>query len=124
MKYEQFRTYMLVLTLILAALVAVFVVAGNYIIPLLAIIVAIGIKITLKKKVKGVISDERIEGIAGKAAQLTYVLSIFAVTILSLTLIALRKQFPLLEPVAYSLAYVACGIMLLYTAAFKYYNRA
>ena len=122
MDYGKFQFYKILMVIALGMIVSSFVTAGNYVIPLLALVVAFIAMYFLRSKVKAVISDERIEKIAGRAAYMTYSISAVGIALSSMVLMALRNDYPAYVPVTYALAYIACGMILLYVILFKYYN--
>jgi uncharacterized membrane protein len=124
MDSKTFSVYKIVIAAVLGILIGSTVVIGNFIIPIIAVAIAWIIMYALKKKVKGVLSDERIEKVAGKASYMTYMIMTMAMTLTGVVLMALRTKWPYFEPVAYTLVYLACGMMLLYSLLFKiYYSR-
>ena len=122
MKYKKFQFYKMIIAFVLAAIIAGFSAAGNYIVPIVALGIAVLLMYVMKTKVKEVISDERIEKIAGKASYLTYTIATIGCALAGMVLLALRKKYPEYMPVSYTLTYVACGMILLYLIFYKYYN--
>jgi len=122
MEYGKFQIYKILLVIALGLIVASFVTAGNYVIPLLAVAIAFVAMYLLRRKVKAVISDERIERISGKAAYMTYSILAIGFALASIVLMALRNNYPAYVPVAYTLAYITCGMIFLYAILFKYYD--
>jgi uncharacterized membrane protein len=124
MDSKTFSIYKIVIAGVLGMLIGSAVVIGNFIIPIIAVAAAWIIMYTLKKKVKGVLSDERIEKVAGKASYMTYMIMTLAMTLTGIVLMAMKAKLPYFEPVAYTLVYLACGMMLLYSLLFRiYYSR-
>jgi uncharacterized membrane protein len=122
MEYGKFQFYKILLVIALGLIVASFVTAGNYVIPLLAAAIAFVAMYFLRRKVKAVISDERIERIAGKAAYMTYSIVAVGFALATIILMALRNDYPAYVPIAYTLAYTTCGMIFLYAVLFKYYD--
>lgn len=110
------------LVIILAILVGSFVTSGNYIFPIILLIVAVCLMFFLKSKVEGVLTDERVDKIAGKAAKLTFTISTFAMAIAGLILISLRTKYPEFLITGYTLSYITCAMLVLYAILFKFYN--
>ncbi|MBN2014756.1 MAG: DUF2178 domain-containing protein [Candidatus Altiarchaeota archaeon] len=123
MDYRRYRFYKLLFVMMLTALTAFFVVAGNYIIPLLAFVVACGLIYVLKARVDERLSDERVDGIAGKAARLTFSISAVVMALTGMVLIAVREEYPAYLLTGYVLSYIVCGMMLIYVVFFMYYHR-
>lgn len=123
MTSKQFIFVRLLVVMLIASTISSFIIAGNYMVP---IIVAITGAITLyamKKKVKDVIEDERDYEVAGKAAR--YAITVYT-AISSLVIIVLfsqREGRPEFELVGSVLAYSICALMILYSLIFKYYQK-
>jgi uncharacterized membrane protein len=123
MKSKQYVFYKILIVMILAAIVGSFVVRGNFIVPLVVLLVAVILMFILKRSVNEVIADQRIEYIAGKASKLTFTIATFLMAISGLILIALRDQYPEYYLIGNILAYLTCGMLFLYTIIFNYYSK-
>ena len=123
MKIKQYQFYKLVMVMILAAIVGGFVVNGNFIVPLIVLLIAVVLMFILKRNVNGVLSDERLENIAGKASRITFTIATVLMAISGLILIALRDKYPEYYILGNVFAYLTCGLLFLYVAIFKYYSR-
>lgn len=122
MDYKRYRLYKLLIVMGLTALTAFFVVAGNYAIPVLAFIIAFGLVYILKTRVDERLSDERIDRIGGKAARLTFSISVLVMALIGMVLIAVREEYPPYLLTGYVLSYLVCGMMLMYVIFFMYYR--
>ncbi len=123
MDTKKFRIYKMIIAAALGAIVGGFVSAGNYIIPLIAVAAAFLLMYTLKKRVDGVLTDERIEKISGRAAYFTYMATVILATLSGITLMALKDKNPVYQPLAFTSTFLACGMIYLYGIMFRYYNR-
>ena len=121
MKYKKFKIYRTIVAATLGAIVGVFTVSGNYVVPIVAIIVAFFLMYFLKTRVKEVITDERIEKISGKASYMTCMIIAVGMAFGGIVLMAFKEKYPVYLPVAYTLSYLACGMILLYSIFFRYY---
>jgi len=122
MTAKTFLVFRLIAAALIASVVSVSMVRGDYIVPLLTVLTFAILLYAMKKKVKDVIEDERDYAIAGKAAR--WAITIFA-AIASLPIIVLfsqRQADPVYEAVGSALAYSVCGLMLLYSLLFKYFQ--
>jgi uncharacterized membrane protein len=108
--------------IILAIIVGSSVSAGNYIIPIIALIAGVALMFLLKTKVNTVLTDERVDKIAGNAAKLTFTISTFGMAIAGVVLISLRTKYPEFLLLGNVLAYITCGMLILYAILFKFYN--
>jgi uncharacterized membrane protein len=123
MKYNQYQVYKLLIVIILAAIVSGFVVKGNFIIPLIVLLIAVILMFILKKNVKEALTDERIEKIAGKVSRIIFSAAVLLMAIAGLVLIALRERYPEYYLIGNILAYFACIMLFVYSILFKYYSR-
>ncbi len=123
MKYEKFKLYRTVLALLLGIIVSSFIIAGNYIVPLIAIAIATIMVIFLKSKVKEPLSDERVDSIAGKAAKTSYSILVLSTSIMGVIFFALRNTHPELLLTGYILSYLTCGALLIYVGFFSYHYK-
>jgi uncharacterized membrane protein len=122
MTIKKYQRVKIVVTVILAVIFSQAVVYNNYLIPLVAMIIASLVLIYLRRQVKEVIADERDYAIAGKAALWSIQIYSWVATISMIVLYALRDLNPAYEPVAMTLAFSTCGLMLLYAVIFRYHN--
>lgn len=106
---------------VLGGIVSISVARNNYIIPLIAMATAFAIIISMKKKVTGVIDDERDYHVAGNAARWT--VSIFAILSAfgSIFLMSMRSSDPAYELLGSMFAYSACFVLFLQSALFYYF---
>lgn len=120
--YKKYRIYKLIITIILVAIISTFVSLGNFIAALVAFAISILLIIILRKKVKGVLNDERAENIGGKASRI--VLTIFALlmAVAGIVLVSLRDISVQYLIIGNILLFIECGMMLLYAILFKYYS--
>ena len=125
MKHKTFKNIIAVSSGLLGFITAISITQGNYIIPLVVMALLTALIATLKMKVKEktVLTDERIDKIAGKAARITYVITTYILAIATVIFAALSKETP--EFFNYALiTSVTCGIMFVtYVLAVYYFNK-
>ncbi len=123
MTYKNFKILKIVVTSFLAMIVAQAVIFSNYILAATALVSALAIIFVSRKKVSEIISDERDLEIAGKSARLS--LSIFSVitAIATFVFMSQRNANPAFLIISSTLAYSVCGLLLLYSFLFKYYEK-
>jgi len=124
MNIKQYRNYRIVITILLAIVISQSIILQNYIIPLLALALAMAILFYLRSRLKGeVLVDERDYALAGKAA--TWSIQIFSLVavVIMLVLYANRNINPLYLAIATTLAYAVCFLMIMYSVIFKYLSR-
>jgi glucan phosphoethanolaminetransferase (alkaline phosphatase superfamily) len=78
----------------------------------------------MRRQVKEIIADERDYEIGGRAALLTIQIYAWIATISMLIMYSLRDLNPAYEPVAMTLAYSTCLLMIAYGLIFKFKSRA
>ncbi|MFA6304197.1 MAG: DUF2178 domain-containing protein [Patescibacteria group bacterium] len=108
---------------VLAITISLFIVRGNFYLPLAAMAAAVVVLLFAKSKVKDVLYDERDLLLAGKAAM--YSIKIYGLLAASLVmvLLALKKGDPVWEPVGSALAYSVCFLLVLYSLFYKFLAR-
>ncbi|MFA5270400.1 MAG: DUF2178 domain-containing protein [Patescibacteria group bacterium] len=123
MSLKQFQTLKMVSAIIVGILVGYSITVENYLIPLISVTVLSVILFWARGRVKEVIADERDYETGGHAAR--WAIQIFSwVAIVTMFVLLYEKALnPVFEVVAYVLAYSVCGLMLLYSLLFRYYNR-
>lgn len=122
MTIKRFLIYRLILTMILAGIVSFSISINNYLVPIATVATFVILFYAMRKKIKGVMEDERDYELAGKAAR--YAMTIFAsiVGLVVIILFAQRQANPIYEIVGSALAYAVCGLLLAYSVLFKYFQ--
>jgi len=122
MTVKKYLYFKLVIATILSGVISSSIVRGNYILPIVALIASVGFIYFAKKRVEGVVEDERDYKIAGKAAR--YSISIFGAIsgIIVIVLFSLRGNNPTFEIIGSTLAYAVCGLLITSSLIFKYYQ--
>jgi uncharacterized membrane protein len=123
MTLKTFQTIKLSTVMLIAMIVSASIIQKNAIIPLTAMIVGSLVLIQLRRMVKGVLADERDYEIAGKAALLSMRIFGWVTAAAMLFFFAERGTNPAFEPIAYTLSYSACLLLLLYAVIAKWYMR-
>lgn len=122
MTAKHYMAFRLVIAAVLAAIISLSVVIGNYVLPVVTFFSCLILMYAVKKKVKEVIEDERDYEMAGKAARYTMTVFSLIAGVITIILFALRKENPGFELVGSVLAYAVCGMMLIYSVIFKYFQ--
>lgn len=122
MDKKTFDRVRMITAAVLAGIVSISVVQGSYVVPLVATLTAVAMIAVMKKKVTGVIDDERDYQVAGNAARWT--ISVFAIlsALGSIILMAQRNANPAYELLGSTLAYSACFVLLLNSGFFYYFS--
>lgn len=121
--YRRYRIYKILIVIVLAVVVGLFVGEGNFIVPLIAFILALLIVNVLSKKVNARLTDERLDAVAGRASRIVLSTSVLLMAAAGIVLTALRNENPVYSVLGYTLLLIECGTMILYTILFKYYSK-
>ena len=95
----------------------------NFFIPIMVLSLSSITLFYLRKKVVGVIADERDYQIGGRSALLVIQLTSWIGVIIMFILYALNDTNPFYQPIAMTLAFSVCALMLTYSVVFKYYSK-
>jgi uncharacterized membrane protein len=123
MTKKQFKSIQMAVAVVLGIVFSEAVVYKNFIIPVIILIVCTLALLYLRSRVSEIIADERDYAIGGKAALLTVQIYSWLAVLGMLILYALRDVNPSYEPIALTLAFSTCGLMIMYSLIFKYYNK-
>lgn len=123
MTQEQYRWVKLAIVVIMAIFFSQAIAFKNYFIPIAALVVMSLAMLYLRKKVKGVIADERDYATGGKAALLTVQIYSWLAVCAMFVMYGLKEFNPAYEPIAMTLAFSTTILMLTYAAIFRYYNK-
>ncbi len=124
MNKRQFRICRTIITMAVGASMGASVASGNAIIPLITAGAGIGLLYLCKRRTTEVIEDERTHRITERASRIT--LGVFApsIAVLAAVVIALSKSaLSGFEQAGLTLAYSACGLMVLYNIFYIYYEK-
>ncbi|MCW1949588.1 MAG: DUF2178 domain-containing protein [Candidatus Shapirobacteria bacterium] len=119
-KYQQIK---LIITVVIAVIFSQAILYQNYLIPLTTLVVASLVLIWLRRQVKEVIADERDYVSAGKSANLAIQIYSWIAVVAMFILYSFKNLNPTYEPIALTLAYSTCTLMILYSFIFKFQNK-
>lgn len=123
MQQKTFYIVRIVFAIAVAMVCSVSVVQGNYVLPIIVAVTAAFGLFTLKKRVTGVLADERDYQSAGNAARWSLSIYVITAALGSLALMAMRANNQEYELAAQILAYSACALMIMQSLLFKYFQR-
>lgn len=124
MSLKTFTRIRIFILIIMVGLIGWAVSNGNYWIPVPAVIAALMILLLFRRGVKEVVVDERVYSIAEKASLVAFRVFGIAAAVIGITLVALGWQSASdLYKIGLTLAYSACGLLVIYYIAYLYYNR-
>lgn len=124
MTLKKFKIIKIVVVVLLAILVSQSVALHNYILPIIGIASAMMVLFYLRSKLKNeVVADERDYKMGGDSARWSIqIFSIFAVIVM-IILYAKQDLNPSFLPIAVTLAYSVCFLMILYSLIFHFFNK-
>lgn len=120
MTLKQYQRIKLVLVVVVAFVFSQSIILKNYFVPIGTLVVSSLLLLYLRKKVKEVINDERDFMIGGKSALVAIQIYSWISALSMFVLYALRDRNPAYEPIAMTLAFSTCILMILYSLIFKY----
>ena len=123
MNAKQYWLVKIVIGVALGGLASYAVIAEQYIIALIGLVLATTILLTLRSRVKDVLADERDNLVGGQAAMIAVKVFCWVAVVTSFLAFALREVSPVNETIALTLAYSACVIMIIYSLVYRFYDR-
>ena len=123
MTLKQYQRTKLILTFILAFVFSQAIVLKSFIPPIILLLASSLLLLILRRRVTEIIADERDYLTGGKSALLAIQIYSWVAVISMFILYAFRDRNPSYEPIAVTLAFSTCLLMLLYGVIFRYYNK-
>ncbi len=124
MSYKTFNTIKRIICVAMGIIFAVSIWFGNWLAPIIAIVVAMVIMAVAMMKVKEVINDERTNHIAYKAAQFTFSIATVLLAIAGTILLAINRDniYVTQGYIGLTLLFTTCGLMVVNRLAYTYYG--
>lgn len=123
MTIKTYQRIKLIIVFVLAIIFSQAIVLKNYIVPVIVMVVSALFLMWLRGRVKGIIADERDYATGGKSALLAIQIYAWTASVSMIVLYALRDINPAYEPIAVTLAFSTCILMLIYSFAFRYLSK-
>jgi len=124
MTSKTLRILTAAIAVVLALVVGWSIIAGNFFVPIIAVVLAIGLSYLLRRRTKEVTKDERTALLYEKAAGATIRFCVPVAALVGIILFTLRERLSTeLVSAGYVLAYVACVLLLVHLAFYSYYSR-
>lgn len=120
MTLKTYQKIKLVFVFFLAMFFSWAIYLDNFLIPVAVMIISSLILMFLRSRVKEIIADERDWQIAGKAALIAVQVYSWMAAVSMFVLYSLHSQNTFYEPIAMTLAFSACAVMLIYTFIFRF----
>jgi uncharacterized membrane protein len=123
MNLKTFTLIKLAAVILIAAACSMAVSLNNYLVALVAVILGSLFVLFMRGRVKEIVADERDYEIGGKAAR--YAMQIYSwIAVVAMFLLLWQKNLnPSYEPIAYTLAYSTCLLLVTYSLLFKYFSK-
>ena len=119
-KYQQIK---LVIIVIISIIFSQAIIYQNYLIPLITLIISSLGLIWLRRQVKEVVADERDYSNAGKSVSLAIQIYSWITVVAMFVLYSFKDLNPSYEPIAMTLAYSTCLLMVIYSFIYKFQNK-
>ncbi len=123
MTIKQYKIIKLAVVIIIAFIFSQSVIAQNFFIPVATLVVSALILLFLRRRVSGVMADERDYQSGGRAAILAIQIYSWVAVIFMFWLYSMQDTNPDYEAIAIALAFSTCILLLLYSFIFTYYNK-
>ena len=124
MRGRTFKISTLLIAAALAVAIGWSIVARNFIVAIMAVVLALGASYLLRRATREVTQDERTTLLYEKAAGATIRLTLPIAAVASLILLALQDHVSDdVTLVAYVLAYTICALLLIHLGFYSYFNR-
>ena len=124
MTKRMYRTCTAVLSVALAIVVGWSVTAGNAVVPIVAVAVAVGLVYLCRKATKEVTGDERTRHIYEKASGATIMFLVPAMGLAAVVLLSLKENLSVeLVFLGEALGYSVCMLLVVHLALYSYFSR-
>ncbi len=124
MNVRTFQFYRLGLTMSVAILVGAAVASENMVLAVVAVGAGMLLMYAGRRRVKGVVEDERTYRIGERASRVTLALRGPAVALVATVLITMGDRFaPGLRTAGFALGYAGCAVTVCYSTLYHYYQK-
>lgn len=123
MTLKTYKTIQIIVAVILGITFSRAIAANNMTVPIIATMASILVLLLLRRRVKEMIADERDWSVGGKAAFLSLQIYPWVAVVGMIVLFINRDLNPSYEPIAFTLAFSTCFLMILYSVIFKYHDK-
>ncbi|HII00083.1 TPA: DUF2178 domain-containing protein [Methanosarcinaceae archaeon] len=123
MKKNRFKVISLLIVMGMSVVVSFAVSIGNPVLAIGVVFVGMAAMYLNKKRLEDVLEDERAWKVGQMASRATLHIVALGFALGGAVFIAMRTSYPEYSDLGFFLAYTSCGIMVLYTLFYMYYNR-
>ncbi len=123
MNRKQYAWCGIVLTVMVGAAVGWSVTTGNYVLPVVAVIAGLVLKILCKRRVTEVLEDELVYRLAEKASYSALRVGLLVFAVIAAVLVALSRNGPeAFELSGLTLAFAVCALLILQLSFYAYHS--
>lgn len=123
MKLKQFRIILFLIVMFMGAALIFAFSMGNPVLAAGIFLAGAAAVYLCKSRIEGVVEDERIYQVSQKASRVTLQIVALGFALGGAVLISLRNLYPGYTDLGFFMAYSSCGVLVLYSLFYKYYNR-
>jgi len=123
MKKDRFKVISLLIVMGMSVVVSFAVSIGNPVLAIGVVFVGMAAMYLNKKRLEDVLEDERVWKVGQMASRAALHIVALGFALGGAVFIATRNSYPEYSDLGFFLAYASCGIMVLYTLFYMYYNR-
>lgn len=124
MRLKTYQRLRVIAVIFIAITVSIAVSLNNTFLALVAVFTGMIFMFFIKSRVKDVMQDERVQVVGDKAARMAYNILVLVLGLSSLFLVFFgRVSAPFLESLGYVFSYLTMFSLIVYSAAFYYFNR-
>lgn len=122
MKQATFKKIKILITTLIMVLVAISIINESFFLAFFGVAIGLLFLLLVRRKSEGVLVDERIEQIGGKAARVTFVIMTIFSVIMSIMFLLLSRQVgdPYAEALGAVFGYFSMLSLAVYSATYKY----
>lgn len=124
MTLKTYQNNKIALVIILAGIFSWSIVNKNYIIPLISLVAGFLAILYMRRKVAGVVVDERDYLASGRAAFASIQIYSWAAAVSAFVLYAVRDKNAMYEPIAFVLAFSVCLMLSVYGFLYHFFNKS
>ena len=123
MNRKQYAWCGIVLTMLVGVAVGWSVTTGNYVLPVVAVMAGLALKILCKRRVTEVLEDELVYRLAEKASYSALRVGLLAFAVIAAVFVALSKSGPAaFVQIGLTLAFAVCALLILQLSFYAYYS--
>jgi uncharacterized membrane protein len=123
MKRKEFRIVSTLTVMVMGAVVGFSVSIGNPALGVGVVLAGMAVMYNLRSRLEGVVEDERIYQVSQKASYMTLQIVALGLALGGAVMIALRDTYSRYTDLGFFMAYASCGVLVLYSLFYIYYNR-